>query len=196
MRQVLTLFAAALLSIAGFATAPLQAAEEIENPPGQWRHEASGVVWPKMLGEADRGSITAFDDLRLDVSTGYVLRSSQGVLIMTFYVYPSPSGWSCEETFADARSLVARYDGAQLLWEGAAPSPDGTNSAGARRVRYHIPAGSMREGYPELVSDLYLYCPSGSDWLVKYRASWTGTAAEFPDVPALLTQIAWPEDLR
>lgn len=57
--------------------------------------------------------------------------------------------------------------------------------------RYWVPANAMRQGMPAVYSDLYLYCPPGEKWLVKYRATWNGSSETFPDYVAALKNIDW-----
>ncbi|MBD3730313.1 MAG: hypothetical protein IE933_11465 [Sphingomonadales bacterium] len=190
------LFAALLLGLALPLSAPLAAQTKLENPDGPWTHPASGTVFPLMLGDAERMSVTAYDEQQTDVSAGYSLRSDKGAMVLTIYVYPVPEGMTCADLYAEAQSAINRYSKAQLLSEGSAPSPSGATPDSAKRARYMIPAGSIQPDIPQLVSDLYLSCPSDTGFAVKYRASWNGSAADFPDVQALMRQVAWPFDLR
>jgi len=173
------------------AMQPASAQAALENTLTPWTHEASGTIFPRFLSTAERISIREYNDKGTDVSAGYRLQSDKGRLTLTIYVYPKFEGVSCINTMKDAQRAIAQYEGASLTNSGKRNSPSGLTANVAHYARYLIPAGSMSPDYPELVSDLYLYCPSGNNWLVKYRASWDGKAADMPDVPALLQQIGW-----
>lgn len=185
------------LALATIAAQPAGAQQAVDNPPGVWIHAPSGTAYPRFLGAAERTSITEFDAEGRDASTGYSMRTDAGVLILTLYVYPAIEEMDCAATFDDAQMAITQaYQGEDLLSEADAASPGGTSAGAARLARYTIPEGGMRAGYPAMVSDLYLHCPASGDWLVKYRASWSGSAADFPDVAALLAQVSWGPGLE
>lgn len=198
MHFIRTIVPTAGLALAAIATPPPASAQQaVDNPPGVWIHAPSGTAYPRFLGAAERISITEFDADGRDASAGYSMRTETGVLILTLYVYPAIDEMDCATTFNDAqRAITEAYQGENLLGKAAAASPGGSIADAAQLARYTIPEGGMREGYPAMVSDLYLHCPAGGEWLVKYRASWSGSAAEFPDVAAMLAQVSWGPGLE
>lgn len=176
------------------AAAPAaQASEELPNPQGIWSHEATETLFPRMIGAAERVRITDFDGEAQDVGVGYNMRTNDGTLILTLYVYPRKTDVSCQEEYDGGKTAIARYKGARLATESRAAAPDGSPEDGAYFARYALPAGSMRPDYPALVSDLYLYCPADNRWNVKYRASWNGSEQTLPDISGLIGQIGWGE---
>ena len=183
-------FAAALIS------APAAGQTSIDPPPGDWTHRGVAVSFPENVGPYKRGQATEFTSDGRDASVGYRYSNDDGVLTVTVYVYPDYSDLSCSQIFLGARNNVAEYSGAQLSGQGFVSPPDGGDTDFGLGARYRLPANSMREGYPALISDVYLYCPPGDKWLVKYRASWTGSEATFPEVGNFLRQIKWPAALR
>ena len=170
-----------------------QASEELPNPQGIWSHDATETLFPRMIGAAERSNITAFDGEAQNVGLRYNMRTNDGTLILTLYVYPRKADVSCQEEYDGGKTAIARYKGARLATETRAAAPDGSPEDGAYFARYALPAGSMRPGYPALVSDLYLYCADDNRWNVKYRASWNGSEQTLPDISRLIGQIGWGE---
>lgn len=191
--NVLQKFAAsALLGLAALAGPPLAAQERIANPPGPWTHEASGTVVPRFLGAAERDSITRFDDGGGNVGIGFSVRTPEGALILTLYIYPPIEDFDCDQTYEDAKLAISEsYGDIAPVSEEDAASPDGGRLGASLHARYYFPAGAMRSDYPAVYSDLYLHCAIDRGWLVKYRATWSGREEDFPDVGALLRQIGW-----
>lgn len=187
--------AAIALAMAQMPASAVTASERLDNPAGVWVHPKNGTIFPRMIAQAERTSITQFDDEGRDVSAGYRFVGENGTLAVTVYVYPSMSGFDCNDTYMDARAAIDRYSGARMIAENAAPSPGGRPARSAMHARYLLPAGSYSQESPALVSDLYLHCAMDRGWLVKYRASWTGSAETFPDVMAMMQQIGWAQGL-
>nr|WP_137676391.1 hypothetical protein [Parerythrobacter lutipelagi] len=196
MFRIRTLAIACTLAVAAIAASPLSAQQRIENPAGVWTHKGTETAFPRMLSSAERTSITEYDPNGSDASTGYSYSDENGTLVLTIYVYPVIEEFTCLQTYQDAKRSIEQYDGAELRAETNVESPGGALGEAAYFGRYRIPAGAMRADYPELISDLYLYCPPDSEWLVKYRASWNGSEQTFPDVGALIKQIGWGEELE
>lgn len=194
--RFVNILAAALLALAALVPQQAFAQKEVANPNGIWEHRGSGAEFPRFLGAAERGSVTEFNAEGTDASAGYSLQNSDGTLILTIYIYPVMDGYTCRETFDDAKLAIDKYEGAEVVKQEIQPSPTGKAETAAYFARYFIPAGSVKPDYPDLVSDLYLYCPQNSAWLVKYRASWTGSNETFPDVPKLLRQVSWGAKLN
>ncbi|WP_128891944.1 hypothetical protein [Erythrobacter sp. HKB08] len=197
MKTIQRLWAAFALLLVAAVPLAAQAQERTAIPSGPWLHEPSGTTFPDQIGGASRGNTaTTFDEAGIDVAVGYSLKNDDGVLILTLYVYPPYGGLDCAESFSDAQVSINKYRGVRKLSQGSAPSPSGKSMHAATHARYAIPAGGMNPNYPALVSDLYVHCSPGDEWLVKYRASWTGSEETFPDVFAMLREIDWPEKLK
>ena len=184
--------ALAILTVGAPIGGPLSAQTEIDQPSGDWTHQATGVSFPDTLGEFKRVKITEFSEDGRDSSVSYTGSDDNGTLTFTIYLYPRIKGWNCVETFNDSAEAVAQYPGAQVIGLWLAPSPDGARGVAAMGARYLIPGGAMRQDLSSALSDLYLYCPTGSEWLVKYRASWfSGSAETFPNAMQMLQEIDW-----
>lgn len=195
MKTFRSAFAALAASAALAIAAPACAqGKPIDNTGAPWTHRATGTILPAQAGPFSRVSLRQFDAAGRDASAGYRLVNGDGMLIVSVYIYPVIEGWTCAETFADARSYIDAYDGEQVLEERAAQSVLGTD-AESHYIRYFLPAGSAARDLPDLVSDLYLTCPAGNEWLVKYRASWSGSRETFPSLDPLFDRIAWPVSL-
>ena len=182
-----TLFAAFSLLIAPSAYAQTV----VESPNGPWSHSGINISFPQAIGDYARGQITEYSDDGHDASVGYSYQNADGTLIVTIYVYPAYSGYTCAAVFADAASYIEQYPGSRMQSFNLAPSPSGNEDQAAMQRRYWVPANAMREGVPEVFSDLYLYCPPGEKWLIKYRASWSGSSDTFPDYVAAFKKIDW-----
>lgn len=191
MRPWLSVFAALFAAASLAIVSPTAAQTRIENPEGAWTHAPTGTVFPNNLGSAKRTSITVFDDAGNDAGVGYSITGETGGLTLTVYVYPAYPDLNCEEAFIDSHMAITRYPGTKLMAERQMPSPNGSKAASASFARYYVPAGAMKPDYPALLSDLYLYCPTGGQWMVKYRASWSGAPENMPDVQTMMKEIAW-----
>lgn len=192
MQQILAGTCAVLM----LASAPAVAQTEIKGPPDPWVHSATGVSFPARIAGFERRRVVEYSEDGRDVSVGYNLKRDGKVVVVTLYAYPAYAGVSCADTFADAQSHIANRQGARLVREGLDLAPSGSGSPVAHYARYAIPAGGMGDGSPAVTSDLYLHCPKGSGFLVKYRATGEEGFEFRPDVTRLLQAIAWPRQLR
>ena len=186
-RTAFALFAA----IAALTTAPALAQGEVEDDGRPWLHQPSGTIFPALAGGFSRFSLYEYDATGRDASAGYRLGTPDGTLVVSVFVYPAFADMDCKETFLDARIHIDNYDGETLLSQSSPRSILGTD-AETHYARYFIPEGATPQNLPDIYSDLYLTCPAGGQWLVKYRASWNGSAETFPSVEPLLGAIAWP----
>ena len=195
MRLSLRLLAGIGTCLLTLGPAPAMGQEEVQNPPDPWVHAGTGTSFPAALAEFRRGRVIEYSEDGRDASVGYHYGRGDDRLTVTLYVYPVIEGWNCQETFNDAKSSVAHYDGAWLIGERREIAPSGTGDRVAYFARYSIPAGAMGENFPEVWSEVYLYCPPGGEWLVKYRATWDADVDFSERVEALLRAIEWPDDL-
>ena len=174
--------------------APLAAQTEIDAPDGPWVHAATGTRFPQAMLGFQRDAITQFDEQARNVGVSYSAEMGEELLMVDVFVYPQYPGVSCAEVFGSVKAAI-KYPGISMLSEGMALPPAGTGARTAHYARYFFPAGAMREGFPALVSDAYLFCSTDGQWLVKYRASWTGSAETFPDLKPFLKSMAWNASL-
>lgn len=174
--------------------APLAAQGQIDAPDGPWVHTATGTRFPQAMLGFQRDAITQFDEAGENVGVSYSAEVGEELLMADVFIYPQYDGVTCAEVFGSVKAAI-KYPGTQLLSETMAPPPGGRGALTAHHARYFIPAGAMREGFPPLVSDAYLFCSADGQWLVKYRASWTGSAETFPDLAPFLKAFAWNASL-
>lgn len=177
------------------AAAPLAAQNEIASPPDPWIHAATGTPFPAQVNTAQRGRVFEYTDDGHNASVGYAIEKDGYRATVTLYVYPAIPGTTCDEEFAEVRSHIERYEGAQVMREGKVPAPSGRGGPAALHAGYAIPAGSMHEDLPALRSDVYLYCSLDGEWLVKYRATWAAEADFGTETETLLQRISWPENI-
>lgn len=190
-----------LLALAALVWGPLGSAEalaqtQIEAGEGNWTHRGTGVAFPPLLGGFKRDAVIEYDDTGNDGSVNYSGLTVNGGLRVTLYVYPAAPDYSCVQQMALVEAAIQRNDSAVRIGSGTAPSPAGTVADAALTARYTIPAGVMGPDIGALISDAYLYCVPGGQWLVKYRASWSGTADTMPDIGAMMAQVEWPMALQ
>jgi hypothetical protein len=181
----------ALLAVAQ----PAAAQTEVADPPDPWIHAATGTAFPAAVAGFSRNRVIEYSQDGRDAGVNYALSHGDEWLIVSLYVYPAFADLDCEGTYEDARGTIAAYSGAQLLGEARDPPPSGRGEAAAYHARFLLPAGAIRPDIQEARSDVYLYCPAGGQWLVKYRATGSAGADFAPDVEALLHAIAWPGNL-
>ncbi|MEW4448681.1 hypothetical protein [Qipengyuania sp. JC766] len=188
-RLLLTL-ALPVFSLAGLSTSA-SAQQEIDAPDGPWTHRVAKAVFPQYAGGFVRTRVTEFNASGDDVGVGYGLERGDDELFITVYLYPAEQGRSCRTEMDDTKAPIVRYEGETELFDRPAPPVPAQSSGEAYHARYTIPANGMRPGSPAFVSDAYLHCPAGGEWMVKVRASWTGEAETFPDLSPLLNAIGW-----
>lgn len=184
-----------LAGVLAFGALPAAAQVQVANPPDPWIHAATGTPFPARIDEFQRRQVFEYSEDGRDAGANYFLRRGGDWANVSLYVYPTIAGVDCQGIYEDAKANVAAYTGAQLLSEELDPPPAGRGDPVAFHARYRVPAGSMREDLPETRSDVYLYCPAGNEWLVKYRATWTASTDFAEDVEQLLHAIEWPDGL-
>jgi hypothetical protein len=184
-----------LAGLLAFTSPPAVAQKEVANPADPWVHAATGTRFPAQLVGFERRQVYEYADDGLDASVSYFMLKGDAWVTVTLYVYPAFAEFECSDTYEDAKLSIQAYAGAQLVSESIEPAPAGRGGPAALHARYQIPAGSMAPDIPESRSDLYLYCPAGDQWLVKYRATWRSTADFSGEVDQLLNAIRWPGNL-
>ena len=174
---------------------PASAQTEVADPPDPWVHAATGTPFPAEAAGFRRSRVIEYSEDGRDAGVNYALSRGDEWLMVSLYVYPAFTDLDCKGTYEDARATVAAYRGAKLLGEARDPAPSGRGEGVAYHARFLLPAGVVREDIPEARSDVYLYCPAGGQWLVKYRATWSAGADFEHDIEALVHAIAWPGNL-
>ncbi|QDH34084.1 hypothetical protein [Porphyrobacter sp. YT40] len=187
---VKSLFTGLAALLCALVVIPAMAQDQFTPPAGPWLHEASGAQFPDSATGLERKNVTEFDDTGANVGVTYRAQSGPYVTLVDVFVYPQSPETSCAEEFEGVEQAIRRYKGLQTLSKGMTLAPNGTGDLVAHRARYLIPAGAMREGIPELTSEAYLHCTADGAWLVKYRASWSGPAENFPDLSPFLKALA------
>jgi hypothetical protein len=193
-KALLTGLGAALLAL---VAAPALGQQEVADPPDPWLHAATLAPFPAEVAGFRRGRVIEYSADGRDASVGYHLARGDDRLTVTLYVYPTIAGRTCGQVFDAAKADVAQYQGAWLIGERREAPPGGGDSGGngAWFARYSIPAGAMAASIPEVWSDVYLYCPAGGEWLVKYRATWDADVDFSEDIARLIHAIEWPDGL-
>lgn len=177
--------AAALCAVASSASAQT----EVKDAPDPYVHNAVGVEFPAQAGEFRRGNIYEYDDEASDASVGYSPLDIPGE--MTVYLYPI-GGSSCAEHFDGADTAIVERGGTVRSFEAGISI---AQLSGATQISrsYSIPANGYGFDHPDLVSYLWVGCPLGSKWIVKYRASFWASDEDKADGIAqrLFGKINW-----
>ena len=182
--------------LAGLCLAwPAAAQVQVENPPDPWIHTATETRFPATVGEFQRRQVFEYSPDGRDAGVNYFLRQGDDWANVSLFVYPVIADLDCRGTYEDAKGDVTSYAGARLMGESLVVAPAGRGDPTAFHASYLMPGGAMRADLPELRSDVYLYCPPGNVWLVKYRATSTIGADFAADIERLLHSIAWPAAL-
>ena len=148
------------------------------NRSGPVVHEASGLEFAERYGDFQRVSASRFDEKGLDVGMGYNERTSDCLIVSTFYVYPTPrmsfmgaapevvssleSEWLTQE-FARSRAEVEHYHKLESPEVARVTTQaDGETLGGAALTfRERDTLGELR---------LFVY---RHQWFLKYRFTWT-----------------------
>lgn len=180
------LVVAAILS--GLA-APTVAQGEVENPPDPYIHKVAQIAFPAQAGDFIRGRVVEFDESGSDASVGYRPQDMPGE--MSIYVYPL-AGSSCRDQFEGADAPILDRGGTVREADAGLAI---TRFAGLTQYSrsYTIEPGGYGFAHPELVSFLWVGCPPGDEWVVKYRGSFVAGDAERATgiEDRLFSQIDW-----
>lgn len=174
---------------------------------GSYSHGSSGMMFPVVVGDFARGSITRFDAEGLNVGVGYDLYQMPKVVAATIYVYPSPSIVSvgspanviesaratlCQNEYdARKREIVSAHPGARLLNESVLASPrEGVSSAGKTALfEYEEVFVGLRQS---LHSRLDIFCYIDEKWTVKYRFTYPAESDVKQDLANFIKTAPWP----
>lgn len=194
-RSAIKIWFGVLASLLAFVAVPAGAQVQVDNPPDPWTHAGTGTQFPAALSGFQRRQVFEYSEDGRDAGVNYFQRRGDDWANVSVYVYPAISGSNCQAVYEEAKADVTGYAGARLVGERMDPPPAGRGAPAAYHARYQLPAGSMRADLPELRSEVYLYCPTGNQWLVKYRATWTLGTDFAPDVETLIRSFEWPGSL-
>jgi len=178
---------------AGFAStlavpAAAQQVREISAPPGPWSPPGVDVQFPEAAGEYRRGTVRAYG--ANDWSVSYVRRDANGLAgLVSVYLYVPQGGCAAEFEGAVAALRNGQRD-AREVWRSKAPAPGGAPADAADHARFMMKATVGGTPAP-VVSDVYVYCPQGSRWAIKYRATWPAANDESSAGQAVLGAIDW-----
>lgn len=184
------------LALAALGWQPLAAQTPIEIP-GPYLHREADAVFPVRVGEFRRSDILRYDEEGRDVSASYNLRTPQGRLLVTVYIYPAAPAAAearteqCEREFESAKGAIEKQHGGRPIEEGPALAVPGTDGERRHRAGYRL---SMPfDGKVQAVrSEVHLYCDVGGDWFVKYRVSAPASASAPEAVEAFIRTGPWP----
>jgi hypothetical protein len=127
------------------------------NRPGPVVHEASGLEFAERYGGFERVSAFRFDEKGLDVGMGYNERTTECLVVSTFYVYPTP-----RMSFMGAAPEVEHYHKLESPEVARVTTQaDGETLGGA--------ALTFREG--DTLGELRLFVYR-HQWFLKYRFTW------------------------
>lgn len=164
--QIRTALIALTVSALGLA-GPAVAQGEVANAPDPYVHAPTGVTFPGALGDIERGTVYTFDEAGSNIGIGYLPRDHAGQI--TVYLYPKAAE-GCEAEFEGAHEAIVNRSGSVVRASDALSIPAFRDAQQFSRS-YRIEAGGYGSDHPELMSFLWVGCPAGSPWIVKYRAS-------------------------
>jgi len=180
------------------------------NPAGNYIHQATSFVFPRLLGGFTRSGITEYNREKTDVSAGYDKVAGGQSAMATVYVYPAPpvSSIASPQAVADAAKenlctqawegikadIIRAHPDAQLVVLDTIPSPSPVSRRQGRRAIYQF-TGNFGGSIQPLRSEADLFCYAGQDWLVAYRTTAPAAFDYRPDLVALMRALQWPVGL-
>lgn len=175
-------------SLLGHATSAT-AQTKVEDAPDPYVHKVAGVEFPAQADEFRRGNIYEYDEQGSDASVGYASLEIPGE--MTVYLYPLGAS-NCAELFDGADNAILERGGAIRSFAAGISVPEFSGATQISRS-YSVPANSYGFDHPDLVSYLWVGCPLGGQWIVKYRGSFWASDEEKVDglAQSLFGKIDW-----
>jgi hypothetical protein len=185
--------------------APVRPAlREIAN--GIIEHSASGMQFPLTCGNFSRAGVRQYDARGLDVSAAYNPSSPDIPIVITAYVYPSPSLRSIgspKSVVDEARRTLAQgefqrckdeitrvHAGARLASESEITSPSvGLTQGGYFACYTFTDQFAGRIGPVE--SLLYVFCYAGDGWTIKFRVTYPKGVDARTAVNRFLQDLPW-----
>ncbi|MEZ0242958.1 MAG: hypothetical protein ACAH11_06250 [Sphingomonas sp.] len=194
MRNLKLLLAALAMLAAPLAAMPAAAQpQEIEAPEGPWSPDGVDAVFPDEIGDYRRVSINSYG--AANWSVGYNLWDGD-VLVHSITVYLLTPRGTCQSEMSGSKTALERLNsGAMQLTDGTAAAPSGRPGA-ALHARYRLPNGfgSMTQA---VLSDVYLFCPTGSRFWIKARSTWSEERSALEGGTAeVLHGIKWPAETK
>jgi hypothetical protein len=168
------------------------------DPDATYFHEPTGMAFPTAVDHFRRTDIIDYSTNGTDVSAGYRL----GDIYVTVYIYPSPAVPAAEDRpaaqaslcmaeFEEVKRIISRHPGAQLVEEGAVPSPSAHHPRAGLRAVYALDAIGNAAPRP-LRSEADLYCYVNDVWQIKFRATAPADLSYVPALSDLMHALAWP----
>jgi len=165
---------------------------------GPYTHSAAKAVYPTQVGAFVRSNVHQFDAEGRDISASYNLRTPEGRLLVTVYIYPAPKAAdaaararACDTEFGAVKTAIAnRNAGAQPLNETAPVAMAGVPASLSHSAAYRY-TGRFDAREQEVRSEAHVYCYAGGDWFVKYRVS-APVAVKTDALPAFIRNGPWP----
>jgi hypothetical protein len=192
----IVLCGAAAALVLGGCQAPRTAppAPDTGRAPATHVHAATGMAFPDEVGGFVRAGFTRYDMAGLDVGAGYELKAPDGALraAVSISPLPAPPGAACEGAFERGkREVAADHPGAAPAGETAATLEKGGASHAGRKAAftfYDLFAGRRQP----LRSELYVFCPVGERWIIKYRFTAPADFAAGESIAGFLAKMPWP----
>lgn len=168
------------------------------DPEATYFHKPTGMAFPTAADRFRRTDIIDYSSNGTDVSAGYRL----GDIYVTVYIYPSPAlsvaedppaaqASLCIAEFEEVKRIISRHPGAQLVEEGAVPSPSARHPRAGLRAVYALDAIGNAAPTP-IRSEADLYCYVNDVWQIKFRATAPADLSYVPALSDLMHALAWP----
>lgn len=182
---------------------------------GDFVQEMSGMILPESVGDFERTTITRFRTDGSEISASYAKnKNGPRSIDATVYSYAGLVGaiqvesegeselfdqflanmlgreLGCQQEWADAQNaIVQRFEGAKVLDEGQMDLVNGDRTFNTQFVRYTFSSQpGLRE--PDFATELYLICPVGSAWSVKYRFTYERFDGARAAIDAFMNDLA------
>jgi hypothetical protein len=154
-------------------------------------HAATGMAFPDEVGGFVRAGFTRYDMAGLDVGAGYELKAPEGALAAAVSIHPLPAA-ACEAAFERGkREVAADHPGVAPAGESAATLEKGGASHAGRKAAFTFNDLFAGRRQP-LRSELYVFCPVGERWIIKYRFTAPADFAAGESIAEFLAQMPWP----
>lgn len=159
---------------------------------GDYRQDASGMVFPKDLGGFGRAVLLKFDPAGADMSANYRMTGAEPSPLLSVYVYPALAGGRpggntaarCQQHFDVVKSQVLEANPAYTLGRD--------HETEVHKNGWTIAGQYADYRRPGLGSRVYLFCNVGSPWVVKIRFTYPdGTDADRL-IGEVLSALPWP----
>lgn len=178
--------AAACVALASVTAtgAPAIAQGVVANAADPYVHKVAGVEFPENIGKFQRGRVVEYDERGADASVSYGVDGLLGEL--SVYLYPA-RGTTCQEQLDMAKTAVLKRGGTTLQENAPAIKLGSFEGIQQKSVTFTVKSGGFGFDHPALVSYLWVGCPAGDNWVVKYRGSFA--AADQDKVGAMAEDL-------